>query len=242
MFSRPLRACPCLRPRACGRARQARRSSERVFELAARDEPAWLVARRQPAQYALGILYSLAKLSGKVCRARAGRLGRDGALCSTMSTSSPIGSPAAYSSEPHDESRPSPAMKRLCHPPDAALACGLDSHSNAAKRTATARVAALVLRLRRQLEAALLRPQADGLGSPPASPAAGPHSAPLAGGVPRGLWRAACLAQTAADAARGRRRRCCRARCAVGVTIVSSPRRRRHLPLAAALPCPATYY
>ena len=70
-------------PRACGRARQARRSSERVFELAARDEPAWLVARRQPAQ------------SGKVCRARAGRLGRDGALSSTMSTSSPIGSPAA---------------------------------------------------------------------------------------------------------------------------------------------------
>ena len=55
-------------PRACGRARQARRSSERVFELAARDEPAWLVARRQPAQYALGILYSLTKLSGKVCR------------------------------------------------------------------------------------------------------------------------------------------------------------------------------
>jgi len=54
---------PRLRPRASGRARQARRSSARVFELAARDEPAWLVARRQPAQNALGILDSLAKLS-----------------------------------------------------------------------------------------------------------------------------------------------------------------------------------
>ena len=71
---------PCLRPRACGRARQARRSSARVFELAARDEPAWLIARRQHAQYPLGILYSIAKLSGKVRRARAGRIGRDGAL------------------------------------------------------------------------------------------------------------------------------------------------------------------
>jgi len=82
---------PCLRPRACGRARRAGRSSERVFELAARDEPAWLVARREPAQYALGILYSLAKLSGKVYRARAGRLGCDGALNSTMTTSSRSG-------------------------------------------------------------------------------------------------------------------------------------------------------
>jgi len=45
--------------------------------------------------------------------------------------------------------------------------------------------------------------------SPPATPAAGPHSAPLVGGVPRRLWSAGCLAQTAADAARGRRRRCC---------------------------------
>ena len=40
------------------------------------------------------------------------------------------------------------------------------------------------------------------VGSPPASPAAGPHSAPLVGGVPRRLWSAGCLAQTAADAAR----------------------------------------
>ena len=77
------------------------------------------------------------------------------------------------------------------------------------------------------------------VGSPPASPAAGPHSAPLVGGVPRRLRSTGCLAQTAADAARGRRRRCCRARCAVGVTIVSSPRRRRHLLLVAALPFPA---
>ena len=41
------------------------------------------------------------------------------------------------------------------------------------------------------------------------------------------------------DAAWGRRRGCCRARCAEGLTIVSSPRRRRHLLLAAALPFPA---
>ena len=75
---------PCLRPRACGRARRAGRSSERVFELAAREEPAWLVARREPTQHALGFLYSLAKLSGKAYRARAGCLGRDGALNSTM--------------------------------------------------------------------------------------------------------------------------------------------------------------
>ena len=47
---------PCLRPWACGLARRGGRSSERVFELAARDEPAWLVARREPAQYALSIL------------------------------------------------------------------------------------------------------------------------------------------------------------------------------------------
>ena len=44
---------------------------------------------------ALGILYSLAKLCGRVRRARAGRLGRDGALSCTMTMSSPIGSPAA---------------------------------------------------------------------------------------------------------------------------------------------------
>ena len=88
---------PRLRPRASGRARQARRRSARVFvfELAARDEPAWLVARRQPAQNALGILDSLAKLSGKVYRARAACLGRDGALNATTTTSSPIGPPAA---------------------------------------------------------------------------------------------------------------------------------------------------
>merc|ERR1711965_242397 len=42
------------------------------------DEPAWRVARRQPAQYALGILYSLARLSVTACRAGADRLGRDG--------------------------------------------------------------------------------------------------------------------------------------------------------------------
>ena len=48
---------------ACGRARQAGRSFERVFELAARDELAWLVARREPAQHALGTLHSLDKLS-----------------------------------------------------------------------------------------------------------------------------------------------------------------------------------
>ena len=86
---------PCLRPRACGRARQARRRSARVFELAARDEPAWLVARREPAQHALGTLYSLDKVSGKADRASAGCLGRDGALDATMTTISPIGSPAA---------------------------------------------------------------------------------------------------------------------------------------------------
>ena len=82
---------PRLRPRASGRARQARRRSARVFELAARDEPAWLVARRQPAQNALGILDSLAKLCGKVYGARAACLGRDGALNSTMTTSSRSG-------------------------------------------------------------------------------------------------------------------------------------------------------
>ena len=81
------------RGRAGGHASLGPRRSARVFELATRDEPAWLVARREPAQHALGTLYSLDKLSGKAYRARAGRLGRDGALNATMTT--PIGSPAA---------------------------------------------------------------------------------------------------------------------------------------------------
>ena len=64
---------PCLRPRACGRARQAQRSSARVFELAAGDEPAWLVARREPVQHALGMLYSIANsLGGSTGPGRAG--------------------------------------------------------------------------------------------------------------------------------------------------------------------------
>ena len=89
-------AClPPLGPRANGSGRQPLRRSDRLLDLIACDEPAWLVARRQPAQYALGILYSLAKLCGRVRRARAGRLGRDGALSCTMTMSSPIGSPAA---------------------------------------------------------------------------------------------------------------------------------------------------
>ena len=81
------------------------------------------------------------------------------------------------------------------------------------------------------------------VGSPPASPAAGPHGAPLVGSVPSRLCRAVCLTQGAAAAARGRHRRCCREHC----------RRVRHhrlssspispTPLAArrrpALPCPA---
>ena len=54
------------------------RRSDRLLDLIACDEPAWLVARRQPAQYALGILYSLARLSETACRAGADRLGRDG--------------------------------------------------------------------------------------------------------------------------------------------------------------------
>ena len=41
------------------------------------------------------------------------------------------------------------------------------------------------------------------VGSPPASPAAGPHSAPLVGGVPRRLRSTGCLAQTAVGAAAG---------------------------------------
>ena len=52
------------------------------------------------------------------------------------------------------------------------------------------------------------------VGSPPASPAAGPHSAPLVGGVPRRLRSTGCLAQTAADAL-------LRGSCAVGFTIAS---------------------
>ena len=162
-----------------------------LVELAARDEPAWLVARRQPAQNALGILHSLAKLSGKVRRARAGRIGRDGALNATMS--SPVGSPAAGS-------RGAPLDGRL-----------LPTLSTASS--------ASLLSLRPPPGACadrLASPQRclhcdTHVGSPPASPAAGPHSAPLVGGVPRRLWSAGCLAQTAADAVRGRRRRCCRA-------------------------------
>ena len=42
-------------------------------------------------EHALGLLYSLAKLSGKAYRARAGCLGRDGALNRTMTTSSRSG-------------------------------------------------------------------------------------------------------------------------------------------------------
>ena len=79
------------RPRACEWARQARRRSARVFELADRDEPAWLVARREPARHALGTLYSLDKLSGKAYRAGEDRLGRDGALNTPMTTSSRSG-------------------------------------------------------------------------------------------------------------------------------------------------------
>ena len=62
---------PCLRPRACGRARQARRSSARVFELAAGDEPAWLVARREPAQYALARVGARRSNGGEPQRAAA---------------------------------------------------------------------------------------------------------------------------------------------------------------------------
>ena len=51
------------------------------------------------------------------------------------------------------------------------------------------------------------------VGSPPASPAAGPHGAPLVGSVPSRLCRAVCLTQGAAAAARGRHRRCCREHC-----------------------------
>ena len=54
------------------------RPSGASCELAAREEPAWLVARREPAQHALGTLYSLDKLSGKAYKARAGRLRREG--------------------------------------------------------------------------------------------------------------------------------------------------------------------
>ena len=56
---------PCLRPRACGRARQARRRSARVFELAARDEPAWLVARREGSKVMLLLLRKAPKASNK---------------------------------------------------------------------------------------------------------------------------------------------------------------------------------
>ena len=63
---------------ANGSGRQPLRRSDRLLDLIACDEPAWLVARRQPAQYALGILYSLARLSETACRAGADRLGRDG--------------------------------------------------------------------------------------------------------------------------------------------------------------------
>ena len=83
---------PCLRPRACGRARQARRRSARVFEIATRDEPAWLVARREPVQHALGMLYSIANsLGGSTGPGRAG----SGALNTTTTTCSRTGPPTA---------------------------------------------------------------------------------------------------------------------------------------------------
>ena len=63
--ARKLAFLACGRGRAGGHARLGD-APRGVFELATRDEPAWLVARREPAQYALGILYSLAKLCGKV--------------------------------------------------------------------------------------------------------------------------------------------------------------------------------
>ena len=77
------------------------------------------------------------------------------------------------------------------------------------------------------------------VGSPPASPAVGPGGATLVGSVLSRLCSAAWLTQSAADAAWGCRRGCCSARCAEGVAILSSPSRRRHLLLAAALPFPS---
>ena len=90
------RSWPCLPAAAGTRAgTPARRRSARVFDLAGRDEPAWLVARREAAQHALATLYSLDKVSGKAYTASEDRLGRDGALNTPMTTSSPLGAPAA---------------------------------------------------------------------------------------------------------------------------------------------------
>ena len=83
--------------RRCSSGSTMRRSVlvYRFFARVACDEPAWLVARREPAQHALGTLYSLDKLSGKAYRARADRLGRDCALNTTTTTCSRTGPPTA---------------------------------------------------------------------------------------------------------------------------------------------------
>ena len=168
---------PRLRPRASGRARQARRRSARVFELAARDEPARLVARRQPAQNALGILDSLAKLSGKVYGARAACLGRDGELggyhdfqLSDRAAGSGLARRAA-----RRQAAPHPSNSVFCLASLAATASG--------GRRRPPRFASAAYAYDTRLDTRI--------GSPPASPAAGPRGAPLVGSVLSRLCSAA---------------------------------------------------
>ena len=86
---------PCLRPRACGR--HARLDDARRAGLRARGPRRASMARRStgacPACSGHAVQHR--QLSGGVYRARAGRLGRDSALNSTTTTSSPIGPPTA---------------------------------------------------------------------------------------------------------------------------------------------------
>ena len=183
---------PCLRPRACGRARQARRSSARVFDLAAGDKPAWLVARREPVQYALGMLYSIANSLGRSAgpgREVSGVMARSEYHAYELYDRAAGGGLAQRAARRQAAPHPSNSICYL-----AALAATASGGLRRPPRFASAAYDC-----------------GTHVGSPPASPAAGPHSAPLVGGVPRRLRSTGCLAQTAADAARGRCRRCCRA-------------------------------
>ena len=82
-YSRQEAWLPLLWSLGSGGARQALRCDGRFFARVACDDPAWLVARRELAQHAPRIVWSLAWPSGMACRAGAGRHGCDGALSTT---------------------------------------------------------------------------------------------------------------------------------------------------------------
>ena len=190
------------------------------FDRVACDEPAWLVARREPAQHAPRIVWSLAWPSGMACRAGAGRHGCDGALSTTsaMTAGSLIASPAAGSRG---------ALRQPAH-------YTLNSiFWLAALTAATSEAGAGCL-----TSPVLSKPVRGVSARHPRRPRRA-RVACRSSGVPSRLCRVVCLTQSAA--ARGRRRRCAANAAAVCVTIASPlcPRCVVDAARRSPLPCPS---